>query len=245
MRRKTKLPNDIKCTRPVHTINFCFTLFEPSNRPHQPDTYMDLEAAIANIDALYNSEGSSLEELCVHLETKRMADELVTRKKRHHTAKIHIRTHELKSQSGQPHHSPPYKQEKQHAYLLSHFVPMSHPKPTLFIQSHTTQYKGTSPPQSQAPPHKTTVHHRNLHITFYPTSQITLTAARQTPQGRDDGPRRTRRQQAPRLTTDPSDDGPAINPHPRTKDKQDLNITTKLIQKLFHMIYHLHPFTIS
>ena len=199
------------------------------------------------IEDAFNSDELSLEDLWTHLQLKRMTDELITRKKRSHTAKIHIHTHERLRHSGKP-HLPLFETPKTyHAHLTTHFYSTPHYNPNRVAHSPTLSHKGMSPPQPLALKCINIVYKQILHTTFDPKPQITSPAARQTPRGRDDGPRRTGRKKS-RIT--PS----ILNSRTKEedkcllfkiKDKNDHQTVTKLIQKFFYIIYHLHPYDVS
>ena len=122
-----------------------------------------------------------------------MTDELITRKKRSHTAKIHIHTHQRLRHSGKP-HLPSFETPKTyHAHLTTHFNSTPHHNPNRVAHSPTLSHKGMSPPQPLALSCINIVYKQILHTTLYPKPQITPPVARQTPRGRDDGPRRTGR----------------------------------------------------
>ena len=91
---------------------------------------MKLEEVSMHIDEALIKDERSLEDLWTLLQLKQMADELITRKIRSHTAKIYIRTHEQFYQSGKP-YTPPYETHKlHHAHLTTHFYSTPHPTPT-------------------------------------------------------------------------------------------------------------------
>jgi hypothetical protein len=231
----------------THTIPGWTLYFAAPNQPPLSDPHTDLEAAATLIDEALNSDQLSLEDLWTYLQVKRMADELITRKKRSRTAKIHIQTHEQLCQSGNPYLPPSVIPETHHAHLTTHFDPSSHSNPNRVTQSPSISHKGMSPPQPRTMTCKKIVHHRKLYITFYPTPHITLSTARQTPRGRGDGPRRTGRKKAmpnpniPKSSTKEEDKCLFL----KTKNKYDYHTVTKLIQIFLNTIYHLHPFTVS
>ena len=208
---------------------------------------MELEEVSIHIDEALIKDERPLEDLWTLLQLKQIADELITRKKRSHTAKIYIRTHERLCQSGKP-HTPPYETHKlHHAHLTTHFYSTPHPNPNRVAHLPPLSHKGMSPPLPRAPSHINILYQQNLHTTFYPKPQITPPAARQTPRGRGDGPRRKGKK---KLTITPNIYNPRTKEEDKcllykTKDKSDHQTITKLIQKFFYIIYHIHPYDVS
>ena len=148
-RRKPKSTHTTPCERPTHSSLHPTQEFRPPNRPPQPDTQMDLEEASALLDEQYDLENCSLEDLLEYSHIKRMANEMMTRKKRQHTAATHIRTYELINQSGRPPLPISTKQETHHAHITLHIDPIPHSNPNHLTLSQFHVFKCfSSPPQS-------------------------------------------------------------------------------------------------
>jgi hypothetical protein len=189
-RRKQKSTHTTPFERPTHSSKYPTQKRRPPNRPPQPDTHMNLEEASALLDEQYDPENCSLEDLFEYSHIKRMANEMMTRKKRKHTAATHIRIHEQIRQSGRPPLPPPVKHETHHAHITLQIDPIPHSNPSHLTKSHPHAFKCFScPPQSALYTHnKPNI--QSLHETIFTPPQ-TLHAARMTPRGRENGLRRT------------------------------------------------------
>jgi hypothetical protein len=189
-RRKPKITHTTPCERPIHSSRHPTQEFRSPNRPPQPDIHMDLEEASALLDEQYDLENCSLQDLLEYSHIKRMANEMMTRKKRQHTAVTRIQTYEPINQSGRPLLPPPAKQETHHAHITLHIDPIPHSNPNHLTQSQYHVFKCfSSPPQSALCTHNKP-NTQSLHKIVFTPPQI-LNAARMTPRGRENGPRRT------------------------------------------------------
>jgi hypothetical protein len=202
-RRKTKLPKDTPCDRPVRSTQFWDQMFKAPNRPPQPDPRMELEEASALLNDQYDEEEFTIEEAWTYLQIRRTADELMAKERRHRTAKTYIRIQESFHQSGKPHLPPTHKHTTYHAHIISHHPPTPPHNPTLPIKSLTAHYKGFSPHQQGALLNEDALTPRSLHTTVLFLPQ-TLQPARITPRGREDGPKRAQNEHPTPTTTPPN-----------------------------------------
>ena len=151
---------------------------------------MDLEEASALFDEQYDPDNCSLEDLLEYSHIKRMANEMMARKKRQHTAVTRIQTYEPINQSGRPLLPPPAKQETHHAHITLHIDPIPHSNLNHLTLSQSHVFKCfSSPPQSALFLHNKPNTQSLNEMVFTPPQ--TLHAARMTPRGRENGPRRT------------------------------------------------------